>query len=198
MKYEDGAELVTLPGYQCKTCKRFFLGDNESSLHIARWCCATDLPCQCGGRITKKSYAYCDACITRRTNERWNAMPETEWDGETALAIWDGEQCFFDAADILDYIEDFNCQLDEDEKEVTLDDLRIVACTPVLPSLFSFADYFHDDMADEHRDGNYSDTDDRINAIIKERFPSTWEPVNVRISQASLHHWCYPNNEKAA
>ena len=59
LRYEDAAHKVIRVGWACKRCDRFH-GDNE---HLARWCCASDLPCrECGGRNTNKAYTCCQAC----------------------------------------------------------------------------------------------------------------------------------------
>ena len=44
--YEESAEVVTVTGWSCKTCKRWWADDE----HMARWCCASDMACDCGKR----------------------------------------------------------------------------------------------------------------------------------------------------
>lgn len=187
VKYEDAAEAVSVQGYQCKTCQAFYPHASETSLHSARWCCATDLPCECGKRITNKHFAYCDECLVRRESLRWDGMAQADWDGKAALAIWGGDKYFFDPNDILEYIEATNDNREDDDEEIDLDDLRIVICRRVQPSEFSFADFFRDDMADEHQDDNYSQIDDQVNAILQAAFPETWEPTEIRASRKSIY-----------
>ncbi len=77
MRYEDNATLKTdVSGWVCKTCNRFY-GNNE---HLARWCCAKDLPCPtdgCGGRVSKP-WSHCEECRDKADQRRLKDRAEKE------------------------------------------------------------------------------------------------------------------------
>lgn len=68
IKYEDSAEFrKNLTGWVCSVCNRYW-GTDE---HMARYCCATSLPCGtdgCDGR-KKRPYIYCDKCKSLKDQE---------------------------------------------------------------------------------------------------------------------------------
>ncbi|HRH31971.1 MAG TPA: hypothetical protein PLK06_01470 [bacterium] len=79
--YEESAAEVTVKGWACRQCHRWF-GKDE---HMARWCCAKTIPCECGGRIVG-SWASCKDCRDRKEAAKKhelfaNAVKLTEWEG---------------------------------------------------------------------------------------------------------------------
>lgn len=183
MIYEEAAKETTVTGWACITCGRFY-GNDGGAERAARWCHATDLPCErCGGRNLNKSYTCCASCLIEKDAERWNAMPEAEWDGKVALNVWGDDKYFFYAAEILDYLEDAER---DDGEPLKLEDLRLVLCEQVEPRRFEFADFFCDDLAECHADEDYSKIDDIVNAILRKDFPITWQPTQTRASLRSL------------
>ena len=74
--YEQAAEKVTdIEGWVCKKCRQFWAKDE----HMARYCCAGDLPCEtngCDRRVKKHDFAYCKPCLTKRDLERYLKLEE--------------------------------------------------------------------------------------------------------------------------
>lgn len=84
MKYEDAAEKKMVEGWVCKKCGRFW-GKDEV---IARSCCCTDRPCNCGARIISETSVYrtrCDDCEKNWRDEAWE-----EAISKAKLCDWDG------------------------------------------------------------------------------------------------------------
>lgn len=206
MKYEESATLTTRTGWACNHCSRFYEGDNESSSHAARWCCSDDQPCPtCDGR-KGRGRSYCDACCTARDAAQWDAMPEMDWDGSTALAIWNADKYFFSSNELLDFIEE---RFEETDpllkagdhnllKAALLAGSRLVICEKVEMREFEFSEFFQDEMADEYRDDDYSHVDEMVNTILKHFFPATWMPTHVRASVESLCNRLGINAEQPA
>lgn len=88
MRYEDAAEevTVTLSGWKCKTCGNFFQKNKQiqDPEHNARYCCASDFPCECGGRY-EKPYSFCMECreksYLRIEKEIFDNAELVEYDG---------------------------------------------------------------------------------------------------------------------
>ena len=65
VKYEDSAEYrKNVKGWVCTECNRYW-GEEK---HLAHSCCANDIPCDCGNRISKR-FSYCTECVERRREE---------------------------------------------------------------------------------------------------------------------------------
>lgn len=176
-----GGDRVKL-GYACKTCGRFYGVNDKSSDNAARYCCAVDRPCQtkgCASRVSR-GHTYCEPCRTARETARWYARPEKDWDGEAALCLYDGDKYFFDANDVLDYLEDGDEEIDR-----KLEDLRLEICRRTKPKAFCLADHYDDDMP-EGVDFNTDEIDKVVNEYLNKRFPEVWEPTVYRASLASL------------
>lgn len=178
--YEEAAEKVAIIGWKCTTCRHFY-GDDE---HIARWCCATDLPCKsCETGRTKKHRTYCNACQAKADLERWLKMPEKEWDGEAVLALWRDDEYFFDSGELRDFIFDHP----DTEEEVGIEDLRIVICRRVYPPAFNLAEHCDDYLPEEVAGDFYTaEIDEAVNKFVSEHFPPVYEQTNVRASVESV------------
>jgi hypothetical protein len=99
---EDNADRCTVEGWVCKTCGRFW-GDDE---RMARYCCATDFPCACGGRHGK-GYTCCDDCRAKLDEERHQERLEKATEVEYTGPFFVGDDLFFS---VDDYLEDCECQ----------------------------------------------------------------------------------------
>jgi len=67
VKYEDSAEYrKDLKGWACTECHRYW-GEEE---YMAHMCCANDIPCDCGKRITNR-YSSCPECLEKQREERY-------------------------------------------------------------------------------------------------------------------------------
>lgn len=132
IKYEDAAEITTVTGWACKSCHRFY-GQGSQAMHIARWCCCDERPCQapgCTGRA-EKHYTICPRCIAKKDLARYLAKPRFEWDGKTPLCS-DSNHYFFDADELASWLDD----LEPDE----LGSVRLEGCKPARKPRFDMLD----------------------------------------------------------
>lgn len=180
IRYEDAAERRTVEGWVCKKCGRLYEERFHDAEHMARWCCATELPCDCGGRNDCKSYTCCQACRDKHDDERFAAMEEVDWDGETPVCTWGSDKFFFDAESITDWIDD--------DEERSLEKLQLVLCKKHKPREFEVGEFLCDDLGEEGSDalGPTVEIDAIVNKWIAENAPTMWDPTNKRISLASL------------
>lgn len=173
IRYEDAAERMTVTGFACKTCRRWW-GEDE---HMARWCCATDLPCECGGR-KRKSYTVCEACREKAAAERFAAKPRQQWDGKTPLYSETLQRYFFD--------DGYSLREAIEEAGGDPDALRLFICRPRYAHPLE-DEYWHDDMPpDEDLESVAPDLFRAISALNEvietrraARQPLSWEPSEV-------------------
>ena len=171
--YETNATRAHVTGWACKHCNRFY-GDDERSQHQARWCCATDLPCntsECVGRLSKP-YLHCDKCRERRATAKWEARERRAWDGKQMLysEIIDKyastphemhELC-------IDYREDEGSQLSE---------MRVVLCEPVSAPCFDIHDYLNDVLPEDgNAPGEWEAVEKAYEEYVKANKPFSWMP----------------------
>lgn len=184
IRYEDAAQhRADISGWICKTCHRFY-GNDRSSESAARWCCATDLPCEeCGGRNPEKLYIYCKACRKKHDDARWAALERVEWDGATPLAVWDNDKYFFDEYAVADHIADV---IDDGGR---LEDVRLVLCEQQEPWAFDMADFLHDDIGEDGVDRlDFTEIDRTVNDWIEKHVSLLWYPASKAIDPETLRY----------
>jgi hypothetical protein len=150
---------------------------------MARWCCAKDMPCECGGR-TEKGYKVCKACRARNRAERWAKLYENavEWDGEAPLADWDGDLFVFSLDDIISWLEGG----DEGDGR-KLEDLRLVLAEEMKPPHFSLAEFLCDELPDGFDErGRFDDIDRVVNDEIEGGRPWSVTPSNRPVTLESV------------
>jgi len=177
MPYEESAERLTgIVGWVCKTCRRYF-GDDE---HLARFCCAKDLPCDtdgCKGR-KDRGYTMCDSCRGTMDLKRWLALPEVPWDGKLPLCLDDDDKYFFSEDDLLEYLA---------EHDLKAEDIRLVICEKRRPPMFDMYEFLEDYLAEgQESEADWDKISDRVNAWIKKNVPDVWEPAKARPTVDSL------------
>lgn len=104
---EESAERRTnIEGWVCKKCGRYW-GDDE---RMARYCCATDFPCDCGEGRYQKSRIRCVACdekkATELEQERFAKAKPVEYVGPFFV----DDDFYFELGDYLDMCEGENAQ----------------------------------------------------------------------------------------
>lgn len=185
LRYEDAAEYRTdIRGWVCKKCHRYHGNQhpNETfkllSEHFARNCCANDRPCACGGRITRKGYCQCDACIEKSQEAKWQkALAEAvPWDGEYPVCVYDGDTFFFDEDDLRDYLE---------EHDLAPETVRLIACTPHQPRTFEMGEYLCDDLLEDD-DTDFAEIDKIVNDWIAAHLPKSCDPAGSVLTAASV------------
>jgi len=189
VRYEDNAGPATLitpkgtmQGWACLACNRVFVG-SVTDEEVARYCCATDLPCGeegCTGRRLKP-YTCCAPCLEKKEATRYAAIPEAEWDGETPLVLFDDDRYFMDEDELLDYCAD---------EEVAVADLRLVICQRVGLPAFDVWDFLagclYEDADVSDFDAPPQEIEKIVNDWIEKHAPKSWEAGKTRPTLASL------------
>lgn len=197
LPYEEAAHVVTVTGWACKTCRQWW-GNGDRSEHMARWCCASSVPCPCGGRNLSKSYTICEACRDRKEEEEWQSALQgaVPWNGDVPLCTWRGDTYFFSPDDIEDYIDR--------EVDVTLEGLRLCLCEPGKAREFNLGEFLSDDLPDDYHEGQkFGEIDEVVNAFIAagpygDGGPWGWYGSDVPVSMESLRQWVREPEERKA
>ena len=141
-----------------------FWGKDE---HAARWSGCTHIICPDCGKPTSKNYTICSDCREKKAIERYNEKERIIWDGEIPLYSASADEYFFDADEILDYMEEANCNVES---------LRFLICDPVkLGNIDS--DYWEDQLADGGDLPNeVLKAINELNELINDQPPVSWYP----------------------
>src|SRR3990167_1706427 len=146
IRYEDNAEQRTVTGWCCKTCNRWWDKDE----HMARYCCSTERQCECGNGIARRGWIKCDACNNADRLARWLAKPEIEWDGEFPLGLWDDDQYFWNADELLEYVFE---QIEDNDEVATLDSrwesLQLTTCYETKAPHFEMNEFLCDVLGED-------------------------------------------------
>jgi len=164
--------------WRCRTCGAIYPTENS-----AAYCHATDRKCQDCDNRTERHYTHCKTCRGRRDAEHWQAMPEVEWDGVTALSLNDSYRYFFNTEELADY-----CVYEG----IEVDDLMLVVCKHIRPYSFSLDDFLAshgllpDDQYAEDFGIDVAAIEQAVNDAVAKVAESVWEPCGKRPSLDSL------------
>ena len=131
----EAASIQTVTGWVSRAGR--FWGNDERT---ARYDGSTHKRCECGSVIEQRS--YCRTCHDRKEIERWDAMPEVEWDGVSMLYSQSADQYFRDEQELSDYCAD-------SDEPCTPDDLRLIICTPNYLREVDLCETHSDDMPED-------------------------------------------------
>ena len=176
----EAASIKTVTGWVSRT--GHFWGNDE---RMARYDGSTHKRCECGEIIEQRS--YCRKCSDRKEVERWQAMPEVEWDGAAYLYSQTADQYFRDEQEIADYCADA-------DEPCTPDDLHLVICTP---NYLREVDLCEDNSEEMPEDGDESyftaevqEALEALNKAIREsRTPAqaiSWSPGKTKPKAGSI------------
>ena len=180
--YEEAAEIVTIEGWACKVCGRFF-GKYANMEHLARWCCAKEQPCECGVGRAMGPYYKCDKCVSEKREkvekENWDKAKKEDWDGEKPLCVFNDDTYFFDSGHVGDYIV---------HNELLPEDVRLEICKPTTPSYFSVLEHLEDVTPYDGDLGHlpFEEVDHTVNLWINKHGPFSWEGSGVVVSIESV------------
>lgn len=168
--YEDAAEQVTLTGWACKHCHRFYGPHDTHDKHAAQWCCASDKPCGEDGCTNRAGahYTVCDACLTKREDAKWFARERRPWDGVQMVYSETTDRYYSSPDEALEEAED---------RGEDLDTMRLVLCEPNSGRTFEMAEHLSDDLPSDDPDSvDTRDIDAIVNKWIDDHAPFSWEP----------------------
>jgi len=185
VRYEDSAKVFTgLSGWGCTECKRYW-GNDDGAEHMARWCCATSLPCGtdgCEGRA-RSGWTKCDPCVTGGQRERYLAKREVEWDGSFPVVI-EGDRYFFNIDALEDELRD-RCH--ENGGPIALEPLEFELCCRERPPHFEMNDFLCDYLPDDWEVGSEAEGIDKaVNDWIKQHASDVWTTSGQRPSITSV------------
>ncbi len=114
---------------------------------MARYCCSTSFPCECGARRDKHR-TRCETCQAKADHDAWYAKPEVDWDGESPLGIWDGDTYLWDEDYIREYLED-RAEEDGITFEEAAECTWFTTCSPNNGRDFCMSEYLCDDLPED-------------------------------------------------
>ena len=158
----EAASLKTVTGW-VSADGRFF-GQDEN---LARFCGATHRRCKNNpDHPVHEVRGYCNQCHSEKRAEVFAAMPTKDWGGEPVVDF-DGDNYFFDADSLRDYLID---------SDVSLQDLRLCICEPNMPREIDPSDVFSEDLPEdgEIRDDQLAAAFDLLNEMIRKSEPLSW------------------------
>ncbi|OQA34014.1 MAG: hypothetical protein BWY57_00811 [Betaproteobacteria bacterium ADurb.Bin341] len=174
----EAASIKTVTGW-VSSCGRFW-GDDE---HMARYDGCTHVSCKkCGTSIPVRGVAICDACRAVIDAEKWAAMPLAEWNGTDPLYSEVIDQYTSDVGQINDYCA---------ENGISIEDLRLVICTPNFANEIDANEHFCDDLPEDSEvPADLEAAVNALNAVIRSMRESavalSWSPGKFRPTVESL------------
>lgn len=175
---EVAAEYRTnISGWVCKTCLRFY-GDDAGSERTARFCCEKDHACGTEGcKNRAERLIYCDPCIEKRDLEKWRALAQVPWDGETPLVLDTDDKFFFSSEELIDYLADHG---------LSIEDVRLVIAQKDKPRDFDMNEFLCDYLIDDYGDLDDKEINKQVNQWIEDNVPVMWLPGDTRPTLDSL------------
>jgi hypothetical protein len=166
---DEAAHFVTgLSGWVSRSGR--FWGADE---HMARWEGCTHTTCGCG-KIMERGWTKCPECRKKAADERFNAMPKKEWDGETPITLLGGDEYFFNREQLKEWCEDW---------ETTPDKLQLVICEPNYACEID-SDFYCDDLPEDQSledvAPELADKISEVNKYIRDKKPIlSWGPGKI-------------------
>lgn len=179
LRWEKAAKRVTVKGWACRRCGRFFGNDERA----ARYCCHTDAPCEsCGGRKSRHE-VKCSSCWAKELDARYVGLAQRATDWKSPLVGYEGDTYFFDLDELLEHAAQHGMKPSE---------MHLVHARPNSGRTFSLNEFLCDDLPE---DGEVSGPDaasvekavnDYINSL---GVLSWWHDYKVRPTDAELSDW---------
>lgn len=158
---DEAAQYVTnISGWVSRHGR--FYGEDED---LARYDGCTHVKCETCGAPVVRNWLNCETCRRKDERARYDAMPWREWDGDSPITLYDGDEFFFDEDSLLDY-----CDVNNTDPAT----LMLVHCVPNRARRLD-EDYFVDELPD---DGDLPHeilrAIDAFNEAIKDVGPLSW------------------------
>lgn len=181
VKFEESAELITVSGWACKVCHRFWNQDER----MARWCCSTEQPCECGNRISKHEFR-CETCQQKEKWSRWYSAERrvVEWSGKFPVALFDDDVYFWDRESLIDHVHFHAADSTADRLEF-ISRMWLTTCEPNNGGSFGMSDFLQDHLPDD-ADIDDSEINKIVNDWIERHAPFSWYMTGDRIRLTSL------------
>lgn len=168
----EAAEQITLTGWKSKGADGQFWYKDE---HMARWAGCTHLKCECGN-IMKKNWLKCDECRRKDAVERYNKLPQKEYDPKDVVCTWDGDKYFFSEDEIIEHIEEYNDDFPDDR----ITEIKLLVCVPIYYRRIDSEDIASDSHEDWEPDDELEQKIKEFNDYLKTLPPHSWTPGKIR------------------
>lgn len=182
LRWEDAAKRVTVDGFACAKCGRFY-GDGESGERAARYCCHTDAPCECGNRKTRHR-VYCESCYHKAQTKRWHGLEQAPWDGKAMLTTLDGDRYFAGFDEFIEWCLD---------RKIMPSDSFVIHCEEHGPPELCLSELVSDYLPEDHEfeyDDEARAVEARVNEYLNSKRPWSWYPdYKRRPTDAELLKW---------
>ena len=168
LRWEEAAHRVTVNGWACVKCKRFY-GDGAGAESAARYCCHTDAPCECGARKTRHR-VLCDSCYHESKIKRWEGLYQAEWDGKSMLTTLDGDRYFSDTDELVEWCVD---------QAIRPSDAFVIHCEEHGPPQMCLSEIVSDYLPEDHEfdyDAEAKELEKRVNDYLASKRPWSWYP----------------------
>lgn len=170
---DEAAQFVTnISGWVARGGR--FWGDDE---RMARYDGCTHRACTiCGMPVEKiTGHTVCQECRDKKETDDFNALPRKQWDGETPLTLWRGDEYFFTEDELLEWCEDH---------ETTPQELQLVICKPNYAREIDLDGMYCDDLPeDQYLDDvapELADMLKEVNTYIREKkIILSWGPSRI-------------------
>lgn len=154
-----------------------FYGTNERLARIEN---CTHYKCnQCGIPVLTSSGHYCQPCLEEIKDKNFKEMPVVEWDGETPLCLYDGDEFFYSEEEIESYCDEYG---------IKPSSLQLLLTEPEYLSeidtkdLFKNGDVFSGELTmSDLVPNNIWDMIDNLNKAIRDSSVAYWIPGTKRV-----------------
>lgn len=168
LRWEDAAKQVTVTGWSCVKCNRFY-GDDERA---ARYCCHTSSWCECLAR-KKRHQIKCEECYHKAIVQRWDNLEQVDSPSSPSpsspLTTLDGDTYFFDEETLLEHCH---------EQNISPSDMFLVLCKRHNPNHFSLYDICEDYLPEDHdlpgSAQEISAVETAVNGYLQKHEPWSW------------------------
>lgn len=182
LRFEDAAKRVSVDGWACIKCGRFY-GDGNGAERAARYCCHTDAPCECGRRKTRHR-VVCDECWHAQKIKTWDALTQEPWDEKAMLTTYDGDEYFADYESFMEWCADHNVKPSES---------FVIHCEEHGPPQINLSEAASDYLPEDHEfeyDAEARAIEALANEYLASKRPWSWYPDRKRRpTDAELSAW---------
>jgi len=147
-----------------------FWGKDE---HMARYTGCTHVLCQGCAAPVKKGWSHCEYCRSKRSTEKWAALPFMEWDGQKPVCLWNNDKYFFSEDDLIEYLY---------EHELNGADVQLVFCESIEYREIDYDYWGGDAHEDWEPPKELVEAVEKVNDLIRTLAPHSYTTGKIRTS----------------
>lgn len=152
-------------------------GTGELGERRARYANSTHKKCDCG-EVMEKNWMKCSKCREVSAKEDFEKIEQIEWDGESAMCLYQGDEFFFDMESVHEYCE---------YSDVDIKDIQLMHCEKQVDLAEVNIDELNEEYMTEDGEGvshyhpEIAAKAEELNELIRNAEPKLWFQVNKRI-----------------